>query len=57
MEKRKMTKEEKKTDWKAFVEKLKSLPPEKLSKAARWVLAQEEKPQEETYIDMKAVLK
>lgn len=52
-----MTKEEKKTDWKAFVEKLKSLPPEKLSKAARWVLAQEEKPQEETYIDMKAVLK
>ncbi len=56
MGKKKPTTEEKKQSWDAFVEKLKSLPPEKLSKTAKWVLAQEGK-QEEAYIDMKAVLK
>lgn len=56
MEKNRPTREEKRKSWEAFVEKLKSLPPEKLSKTAKWALAQEGK-QEEVYIDMKAVLK
>ena len=55
-EKKKPTMEEKRRSWEAFVEKLKSLPPERLSKAAKWALAQEGK-QEEVHIDMKAVLK
>ena len=56
MDKKKPTTEEKRKNWEAFVEKLKSLPPERLSKAAKWVLTQEGK-QEEAQIDMKAVLK
>lgn len=52
----KKTKEEKQKDWQDFVAKLKALPPEKLSKAARWVLKEEEKGNE-YWMDMKAVLK
>lgn len=54
--KAKKTKEEKQKDWQDFVAKLKTLPPEKLSKAARWVLKEEEKGNE-YWMDMKAVLK
>lgn len=56
METKKMTKEEKRKDWLDFVANLKKLPPEKLSKAAKWVLANEEK-NKDVYYDMKAVLK
>ena len=59
----KITKEEKRKDWekiiaklKKIIAKLKSMPPEKLSKAAKWVLKEEEKG-DEYWLDMKAVLK
>lgn len=52
----KKTKEEKRKDWQNFVAKLKNLPPEKLSKAAKWVLKDEEKGNE-YWMDTKAVLK
>ena len=35
----KITKEEKRKDWEKIIAKLKSMPPEKLSKAAMWVLS------------------
>lgn len=54
--KEKKTKEEKQKNWQDFLDKLKNMPPEKLSKAAKWVLKQEEKG-EEYWMDMKAVLK
>ena len=54
--KEKKTKEEKQKNWQDFLGKLKNMPPEKLSKAAKWVLKQEEKG-EEYRMDMKAVLK
>ena len=46
----KKTKEEKRRDWQNFVAKLKNLPPEKLSKAAKWVLKDEEKGKEDNAI-------
>lgn len=52
----KRTKEEKRKDWQEFLAKLRALPPEKLSKGAKWVLQEEEKGNE-YWIDMKAVLK
>ncbi len=52
----KITKEEKRKDWEKIIAKLKSMPPEKLSKAAKWVLKEEEKG-DEYWLDMKAVLK
>lgn len=52
----KKTKEQKQKEWQDFVAKLKTLPPEKLSKAAKWVLKEEEKGSE-YWMDMKAVLK
>ena len=52
----KKTKEEKRKDWQEFVAKLKALPPEKLSKAAKWVLENEGN-SENIYYDMKAVMK
>jgi hypothetical protein len=49
-------KKEKKTkDWQDFVAKLRTLPPEKLSKAAKWVLENDGK--NNVHYDMKAVLK
>lgn len=51
-----MEKQKKREDWKKFLAKLKSMPPEKLSKAAKWVLKEEEKG-DEYWLDMKAVLK
>ena len=56
MQKNKKTKEEKRTDGQAFVAKLKTLPPEQLSKAAKWILENEGK-NNNVYYDMKAVLK
>lgn len=55
MEKNK-TKQQKTKDWAVFLEKLRKTPKEKLSKAAQWVLDNEEKG-ERYWIDMKAVLK
>ena len=52
----KITKEEKRKDWEKIIAKLKSMPPEKLSKAAQWVLKEDEKG-DEYWLDMKAVLK
>lgn len=52
----KKTKEEKRQDWLAFVAKLKTLPPEKLSRAAKWVLENEGK-NDNVYYDIKAVMK
>ena len=52
----KRTKEEKRYDWERFLLKLKSLPPERLSKAAKWVLENDGKMDNVQY-DMKAVLK
>lgn len=56
MQNNKKTKEEKRKDWQDFVAKLKTLPPEKLSKAAKWILENEGK-SNNVYYDMKAVLK
>lgn len=50
------TKEQKRKEWKEFVEYLKTLPPEKLSKPAKWMLNFEESGREYWY-DEKAVLK
>lgn len=52
----KRTKEEKRKDWHDFVAKLRTLPPEKLSKAAKWVLGNDGK-DENVYYDIKAVMK
>ncbi len=52
----KKTEEEKRKDWQNFLAKLKALPPERLSKAAKWVLENEEKGNK-YWMDMKAVLK
>lgn len=49
-------KEEKQKNWQDVLAKLKKLPPEKLSKAAKWALKEEEKGSE-YWMDMKAVLK
>lgn len=54
--KTKKTKEEKRKDWQDFLAKLKATPPEKLSKAAKWVLKEEEKGNE-FWVDMKAVMR
>lgn len=53
----KKIKEEKQKEWQDFLAKLKTLPPEKLSKAAQWFLANEGKSKEDVIVDMKAVLK
>lgn len=52
----KRTKQQKARDWAAFLEKLRNTPREKLSKAAQWVLDNEEK-EERYWVDMRAVLK
>lgn len=52
----KRTKEEKRKNWQEFLAKLRALPPEKLSKGAKWVLEHEGKDAPVTY-DLKAVLK
>ena len=52
----KKTKEDKKKDWQNFIAKLKSLPPEKLSKDAKWVLENEKGTGNVSY-DIKALLK
>ena len=54
--KKNKTKQQKTKDWAVFLEKLRKTPKEKLSKAAQWVLDNEEKG-ERYWIDMKAVLK
>ena len=41
--KEKKTKEEKQKNWQDFLDKLKNMPPEKLSKAAKWVLKSKRK--------------
>lgn len=48
-------KEQKRKEWKAFLAELKSLPPEKLSKTAKYWLARENEPAVE--YDMRAVLR
>ncbi len=53
----KKTKEEKQKEWQDFLAKLKTLPPEKLSKAAKWFLANEGRDKGGVIVDMKAVLK
>lgn len=53
----KKTKEEKQKEWQDFLAKLKTLPPEKLSKAAKWFLANEGRDKSGVIVDMKAVLK
>lgn len=52
-----MTKEQiKEKRWNNTIERLRNMPPEKLSKAAKWILKNEES-KEEVWIDMRAVLK
>ena len=53
----KKTREEKQKEWQDFLAKLKTLPPEKLSKAAKWFLANEGRDKGGVIVDMKAVLK
>ena len=50
------TKKQKRKEWQDFVAGLKTLPPEKLSKAAKWVLENEGKVKDVHY-DMRAVMK
>jgi hypothetical protein len=51
----KKTKEEKRKEMAEFIAKLKATPQEKLSKAAKYLLAHEN--DEPVYYDMKAVMK
>lgn len=53
----KKTKEERQKDWQDFLAKLKAMPPEKLSKAAKWTLENEGKRKDNVIVDMRAVLK
>ena len=53
----KKTKEEKQKEWQDFLIKLKAMPPERLSKAAKWFLANEGRDKGGVIVDMKAVLK
>lgn len=53
----KKTKEERQKDWQDFLAKLKAMPPEKLSKAAKWMLENEGKRKDNVIVDMRAVLK
>lgn len=57
METKKLTKAElKKQRWAQTLERLRAMPPEKLSKAAKWVLEHEDN-RPKVWMDMKAVLK
>lgn len=56
MEKKKAKAEYKKKRWAQTLEKLRNTPPERLSKAAKWILRNEGN-RPEVYIDIKAVMK
>ena len=51
------TTETKQKEWQDFLAKLRTTPPEKLSKAARWFLSNEGKNKDGIIVDMKSVLK
>lgn len=51
------TKKVKQEEWQDFLTRLKAIPPEKLSKAARWFLTNEGKHKDGVIVDMKAVLR
>lgn len=57
---KKLSKEEKDMRWRTFLKKLEAMPPEKLSKTAKWVLKTEKEREEQgiTYsMDMRALLR